>query len=101
MARQIGTIRTLLIAIQSLGLVLSVLFWPLTVMSVPWLVINGPSAAPLWLLVLLPIAITIPAILVPLLLGGGEARTGSGMARSGAAALLFPARECCGLDGGL
>jgi cellulose synthase/poly-beta-1,6-N-acetylglucosamine synthase-like glycosyltransferase len=78
MARQIGTIRTLLIAIQSLGLVLSVLFWPLTVMSVPWLVINGPSAAPLWLLVLLPIAITIPAILVPLLLGG--ARRGLGPA---------------------
>jgi len=70
MARQIGVVQTLLIAIQSLGLVLSVLFWPLTLMALPWLVIEGPFAAPLWLFVLLPVGVTIPAILVPMLMAG-------------------------------
>ena len=72
MARQIGVLQTLLIAIQSLGLVLSVLFWPLTVMALPWLVIGGPFAAPLWLFVLLPVGVTIPAILVPMLVAGAR-----------------------------
>ncbi len=72
MARQIGGSQALLIAIQSLGLVLSVLFWPLTMMALPSLIMDGPFASSLWLFVLLPIAITIPAILLPMLIAGAK-----------------------------
>ena len=72
MSRQIGVIQTMLIAIQSLGLVLSVLFWPLTLAALPWLLMGGPYPAPLWLVVLLPVVFTIPAILVPMMVAGAK-----------------------------
>lgn len=72
LVRQIGPMQTLLITIQSLGLVLSVLFWPLTLLVVPWLVYASPIPAPLWLIGLLPAAISIPAILVPMLHAGRQ-----------------------------